>query len=196
MKTMNNSISLDGDESGLNGHVLWLMGPTSSGKTTLGQAVTRCLRRRGFGVVHYDGDEVRNFFGPDHGFSASDRFRVVQTLVHLANKAAGAGLQVVVSALTAAVEARVYVNENTINLIVGHVSCPIDICARRDPKGLYQRATKGEIESLIGFNTPYLPPEDPDIVVDTAVLTLDQSVGLLEQSLLTRIGPLAGTDGK
>ena len=63
------------------GHVLWLMGPTSSGKTTLGRAVTRCLRRRGFGAVHYDGDEVRSFFGPDHGFTEADRFRVVQTLV-------------------------------------------------------------------------------------------------------------------
>ena len=171
------------------------MGPTSSGKTTLGRAVTRRLRRRALGAVHYDGDEVRGFFGPDYGFSAADRFRVVQTLVHLANKAAEAGLQVVVSALTAAAPARVYVIENIGNLMVGYVNCPVAVCALRDPKGLYRRAANGEIDSLIGFNTPYLPPEYPDIVVDTAALTVDQGVELLEASLLARIGPLVGDDG-
>jgi len=179
----------------MTGHVLWLMGPTSSGKTTLARGLTRCLRASGFGVIHYDGDEVRGFFGPDHGFTEPDRFRVVQTLVHLANKAAGAGLHVVVSALTAAVQARKYVIENTMNLIVGHVSCPVDLCAQRDPKGLYQRAARGAIDSLIGFNSPYLPPEDPDIVVDTAALTVEQGVELLEASILNRLGLLAATHG-
>jgi adenylylsulfate kinase-like enzyme len=75
------------------------------------------------------------------------------------------------------------------------VNCPVDVCARRDPKGLYSRAAKGEIDSLIGFNTPYLSPEDPDIVVDTATLTLDQGVDLLEASILTRIGTLTRTNG-
>jgi adenylylsulfate kinase-like enzyme len=181
---MKGLIALDENESGMKGHVLWLMGPTSSGKTTLGRALTQCLRRRGIGAVHYDGDEVRDFFGPDHGFTEADRFRVVQTLVLLANKASGAGLHVVVSALTAAVQAQTYVIENTINLIVGHVSCSVDVCAQRDPKGLYRRAAKGEIDSLIGFNSPYLPPEDPDIVVDTAVLTIEQSIEILERSIL------------
>lgn len=164
---------------------MWLMGPTSSGKTTLGRTFTHYLRRRGFGAVHYDGDEVRDFYGPDHGFTDADRFRVVRTLVHLANKAAAAGLYVVVSALTASVEARTYVAENTDNLIVGHVNCSIEVCAQRDPKGLYGRAAKGEIDTLIGFNTPYLPPKDPDIVVDTAELTIEQSIERLEASVLS-----------
>jgi adenylylsulfate kinase len=176
-----------GENKEAKGQVVWLMGPTSSGKTTLGRAFVQRLRRRGFGAVHYDGDEVRGFFGPDHGFAADDRLRVVRTLVHLANKAAGAGLHVVVSALTATPRARAYVNEKTTNLIFGHVNCPVEVCARRDPKGLYKKAARGEIDSLIGFNTPYLAPENPDIVVDTDSWTLGQGVDFLEASVLPRV---------
>ena len=82
------------------GTVLWLLGPTSAGKTTLATRVVADLRGRGIPAIHFDGDEVRDFFGASLGFGPDSRLRVVSVLVHLANKAADAGLHVVVSALT------------------------------------------------------------------------------------------------
>ena len=152
---------------------LWLMGPTSGGKTTIAVAVIAALREKGVPAIHFDGDEVRDFFGTTHGFAAEDRLRVVKVLVHLANKAMDAGLTVIVSALTANPDARAYVREHTNNIQIGYVSCSIETCMERDPKGLYERASRGEIDTLIGYNTPYPPLDDPDLVLDTENKSLD-----------------------
>ncbi|MDP6344216.1 MAG: adenylyl-sulfate kinase, partial [Alphaproteobacteria bacterium] len=120
--------------------ILWLLGPTSSGKSTLAELLTLALRGREVPIIHFDGDEVRDFFGPGHGFAPADRQRVVATLVHLANKSREAGLNVVVSALTANPDARAYVLASIADLITGFVRCPIEVCAARDPKGLYAKA--------------------------------------------------------
>ena len=171
------------------GLVIWLMGPTSSGKTTLAGALAGRLRRCGIHVLHFDGDEVRGFFGPGHGFSDGDRLRVVRTLVHLAAKASDAGITVVVSALTASGEARAHVRRNLPNLMVGYLHCPLETCARRDPKGLYAKAARGEIQTLIGFNSPYFPPDGADIVLDTDEHPLDQCMERLMAAVLARIYP-------
>ena len=81
--------------------VLWLLGPTSSGKTTIANDLLVSLRNKRTPVIHYDGDEIRDLFGETISFSAEDRHKVVSTIVHLANKASDAGLNVIVSALTA-----------------------------------------------------------------------------------------------
>ncbi len=147
------------------GFVLWLMGPTSGGKTTVAEKLTEQLRTSGIMVLHYDGDEVRDFFGDNLGFEPSDRMRVVSTLIHLANKAAQTGVNVIVSALTANEDARRLVKGEVGNLITGYIKCPIEVCAARDPKGLYALASSGKIDTLIGLNSEYRAPENPDIVI-------------------------------
>lgn len=151
----------------LSGRVLWILGPTSSGKTTLAECFLEQWRHLGVPTIHYDGDEVREFFGSSHGFEAQDRLRVVRTLTLLANKAAEARMLCIVSALTAHSDARLYIRDNIPSLITGYVNCSIDECARRDPKGLYASAQRGEIDTLIGWSSPYEEPSDPDIVFDT-----------------------------
>ena len=162
---------------------LWLMGPTSSGKTTLGHVLLERLRSRGVPVIHYDGDEVRGFFGSDLGFDEKDRLRVVMTLVHLALKASGASLNVIISALTANKDARKYVNENIKDVIIGYIECPIEICVKRDPKKLYKRAAVGEINTLIGVNSKYVPPKEPDIILESEKYSISCLVDSLEQYL-------------
>lgn len=162
--------------------IVWIVGPTSSGKTTLANEVLHVLRKRGIRVIHYDGDEVRDFFGPDLGFNSEDRLRVVSTLVHLANKAFDAGLNVIVSALTAYPDARHFVRKNIKNLVIVSIECGIEACIKRDRKGLYSKALKGEINTVIGLNSKYNPIEDPDIVIDTDTKSKEESVGdLIEQ---------------
>lgn len=154
------------------GTVLWLLGPTSAGKTTLATRVVADLRTAGIPAILFDGDEVRDFFGDQLGFSGDSRLRVVSILVHLANKAAEAGLHVIVAALTAGEDARDYVRKNVRNLTTGYVACSIQACAERDPKGLYGKAMRGEIDTLVGYNTAYRPPENPDFVLDTELYSL------------------------
>jgi len=150
-----------------NSFVLWLLGPTSCGKTTIAKQLLSFIRENRIPVIHYDGDEVRDLFGPEFGFSQEQRLKVVKTVVHLTNKATEAGLNVIVSALTANPDARRYVDEHTQNIITGYVKCSIDECAKRDPKGLYKKAQNGEINTLIGYNSEYHEPENPDLVLDS-----------------------------
>ena len=158
------------------GFTLWLMGPTSGGKTTLAHHLCRRLLEKNISALNYDGDEVRDFFGGTLGFAPADRLRVVSTLTHLANKATASGINVVVSALTASDDARRLVHASVSNLIVGYVKCPIEVCAQRDPKGLYAKARDGESDTLIGVNSDYLPPENPDIIIETKSRTPVQGV--------------------
>ena len=113
----------------------------------------------------------------------------------MANKAADAGLNVIVAALTANENARNYVSENVRNLIVGSIECPITLCAERDPKGLYAKAKRGEIDTLIGYNTEYTPPENPDIVLDTGQKTPEALAEIVEQYLY-RHGWMSGQGRK
>lgn len=166
--------------------LLWLLGPTSSGKTTLAANVVNRLSHCNVPSIHFDGDEVRDFFGPDHGFAPEDRLRVVQTLVHLANKSADAGLNVVVSALTAYEGARQYVREYAENLIICYVQCAVETCAERDPKGLYRQAKHGEIDTLAGYNNVYAPPTEPHLTVSTENSSVDEVTDLIMDYLITR----------
>lgn len=166
------------------GGILWLMGPTSSGKTTIAEALKKSLRASGHNVMHFDGDEVRDFFGPNLGFEAEDRLRVVNTIIHLAKKAREAGVLVIVSALTANEDARTQLYKSIPDVMVGYVKCPLDVCAARDPKGLYDKAFKGEIKTLIGVNGQYSEPESPDIVLESNSKSVKDLVEELEDMLL------------
>ena len=165
--------------------VLWLLGPTSSGKTTIANQLVFELRKRDITIISFDGDEVRNFFGKNFGFSSENRIAIVKTLTHLANKSIDAGINVIVSALTANENARNYVKNNCKNLISGYVQCSIEICATRDPKGLYARAKKGEINTLIGYNSEYIPPI-AEITINTEKRSLNQSTEFLINELKSR----------
>jgi len=151
------------------------MGPTSSGKSTIAEHFVGVLKENNISILHYDGDEIRDIFGENFGFSEDNRGQVVETLAHLARKANDAGINAVVSALTAHQSARDLIKRIIPNLLVGYVECSIDICSARDPKGLYARAKKGEIDTLIGYNSEYIPPTDPDIVINTEKLTVEEN---------------------
>lgn len=160
---------------------LWLMGPTSSGKTTLAEALLCEMRENHYPVLHYDGDEVRDIFGQSLSFEKKDRLKVVKTLVHFANKTTEAGVYVIVSALTANQDARLYVSKNVSHLIVGYVLCGVPTCMQRDPKGLYKKAKNGEIDTLIGYSSRYLPPDNYDILINSETLNVKRSVEVIKQ---------------
>ena len=162
---------------------LWIMGPTSSGKTTIASRLLEIFKKNGIPSIHYDGDEIRNLFGKDLGFESEDRLRVVKALVHFTNKSLHSGQYVLVSALTANKDARDYVYKNVANLIIIYLKCSILKCIERDPKGLYKNAQKGEIDTLIGYNSNYLPPDNPHIVIDTENNSIESCINTLKKEL-------------
>jgi len=173
---------INGDYKGM--FVLWLLGPTSSGKTTIATELSINLRMKKIPVIHYDGDEVRNFFGDCIEFSTEDRLLVVNTIIYLATKTIDVGFNVVVSALTASQNARKLVRDSFKQLILGYVKCSIEECIRRDPKGLYSKAQKGEIDTLIGYNDEYSVPKNVDMVLDTELHSPKEITFQLETFLI------------
>lgn len=168
--------------------VHWLMGPTSAGKTTIGLAFTQRLRDNAVPSIHLDGDEVRSILGDSLGFTPEDRFRNVSLYVHLANKCLDAGLNVVVSALTAHQRARRFVTDNVRNLVLVYLECPLEVCIERDSRGLYRKARAGEIaaDSIVGLTKPYPAPARPDLMLPTSRLSVEQSVDRLYRHFASR----------
>ena len=164
-------------------YTLWLMGPTSSGKSTIAEALVSVLREGNGSVLHYDGDEIREMFGKHLSFDETDRGKVVEILTHLAVKANQAGINVVVSALTAHQSARDFVEKNIPNLLVASITCPISVCIERDPKGLYEKACRGEINTLIGYNSDYILPSSPAITLDTNKFSVEENIEHLRSLL-------------
>ena len=170
-----------------NPFVLWLMGPTSAGKTSIGRLFVEDMRTAQIPAIHYDGDEIRSFFGKTLGFEAQDRLRAVSICAHLANKASDAGLNSVVSALTANDDARDYISNNVSNIILIYLKCPIEICIKRDSRGLYQGVKEGKIDpkTVIGLDEPYPPPSNPDLIIATNENTPEESVVIIKNYLIT-----------
>ena len=168
-----------------NSFVLWLMGPTSAGKTTIGRAVKKKFRTSKVPIIHFDGDETRALFGKSLSFSPEDRLRNVSACVYLANKSLDAGLRVVVSALTANEDARTYVLKTVNNLVLVYLKCPLEVCIERDSRGLYRDVKEGKIDpkTLIGYEKPYPNVYNPNLTINTSQHTIDESVNILEEWL-------------
>ena len=177
--------------------VIWILGPTSAGKTTLARSLVERLRHQEkLTPVHWDGDDVRNLLGENLDFSPESQLRVVRALVLLAAITSESGVLTIVSALTAHEDARQLVRETLPQLLSVYTHCPLDICIQRDPKGLYQKAIAGNIDTLIGYNEAYKPPEAPDLEINTSSLSVEAGVETLFEFLKKR-GVLAHllTDG-
>jgi len=153
--------------------VVWLTGLSGAGKTTLGRRLEAELVDRGRIVELLDGDVVRTHLSKGLGYSRADRDTNIQRIAWVASRIARAGAIVVVAAISPYEEAR----ENARRLVEQYapflevyVSASIETCTQRDPKGLYERALKGEISDFTGVSAPYEEPTTPDLRVDTEAL--------------------------
>jgi bifunctional enzyme CysN/CysC len=176
--------------SGGPGLTVWLTGLSASGKSTL--AFEAELRLMTDGRVAYvlDGDNIRHGLNADLGFSPEDRSENVRRVGEVARLMADAGMVVLVPIISPYRADRLLVRRAhlaaDIRFVEVHVSTPIAECERRDPKGLYAKARAGEISGFTGIDSPYEPPEDPDLALDTSTRTIDACVqSLLDHLLLS-----------
>ena len=200
MKTSHNifpspsSVSID-DRQLLNGHsggLLWLTGLSGSGKSTLAHAVEEKLHSLCVRSYVLDGDNIRTGLNKDLCLSPEDRKENIRRTAEVAKLMVDAGLLVFAAFITPYKQSREYVCK----LMVGwpyyevYVKCSVEACAKRDPKGLYEKARTGEITNMTGISDPYEEPEYPDLIVETAKLSLPQCVDdvigfLLKQGLIS-----------
>lgn len=162
--------------------VIWLTGLSGAGKSTLSEAVYQKMKKKGLKVEHLDGDIVRSIF-PATGFSMEERNRHVKRVGFLASLLEKNGVSVVASFISPYKESRDFVRNLCSNFQEVFVSTPLEECERRDTKGLYAKARKGEITQFTGIDDPYEEPEKPEINVDTSNQSVKESVGFVMKKL-------------
>lgn len=164
--------------TGQSGATIWFTGLPASGKSTVAVAVERALVESGRVAYLLDGDNLRHGLSDDLGFSPGDRTENIRRVGHLTRLLADAGvvaLASLVSPLKSDREtARALNDAAKLPFIEVHVSTSLEECEKRDPKGLYARARKGELKGLTGVDAPYEAPEEPDLVLDTTGADIDE----------------------
>ena len=149
------------------GFTLWFTGLSGAGKTTIAEIVEHELRERNRRVEVLDGDIVRTNLSKGLGFGRDDRNVNVLRIGFVANLLTRNGVAVIVSAISPYKEARDQVRRRIVDFVEVFVDAPLEVCAERDVKGLYQKAFAGEIPQFTGVSDPYEPPAAPDLVLKT-----------------------------
>jgi adenylyl-sulfate kinase len=157
------------------GFVLWFTGLSGSGKTTLAQLIVKDLEARGVRVERLDGDVVRQSLTADLGFGKEDRDKNIQRVTFVAKLLSRNGVGVLASFISPYQATRDWVRGEVTNFIEVFVDCSLEECIRRDVKGLYAKALAGEIPEFTGVSDPYEPPSDPEITVNTAEESIEES---------------------
>jgi len=167
--------------------VLWFTGLSGSGKSTVSRWVAAELRNRGLRVEELDGDSVRDIF-PNTGFSKAERDTHIRRVGFLASRLEHNGVFVVASFVSPYRESRDFVRGLCREFVEIHVSTPLEECERRDVKGLYAKARRGEIRNFTGIDDPYEAPPAADLVLDTSRLSLEEAGARVIETLTRRVG--------
>jgi len=158
-------------------YVLWLTGLSGAGKSTLANLVEKKLLAAGRHTYILDGDNVRGGLSRDLGFSDADRVENIRRVAEVARLMVDAGL-IVITALISPFRAERRMARalfETGEFIEVFVDAPLEVAERRDPKGLYKKARRGEIANFSGIDSPYEPPESPELRLDTVALSPEQA---------------------
>ncbi len=164
------------------GFTLWFTGLSGSGKSTIAHLVGPELDRRGLVVEYLDGDTVRTHLSKGLGFSKEDRDTNIERIGWVASRLTRQGGAVIAAAISPYEEARRKAREMVEEwgaFVEVFVAASVDECARRDVKGLYEKAFRGEITGFTGVDDPYEPPSAPELVIDTEAQDPEESARLV-----------------
>jgi adenylylsulfate kinase len=164
--------------AGGRGFTLWFTGLSGAGKSTVADLVGPELEQDGQKVEYLDGDVVRTHLSKGLGFSKEDRDTNIERIGWVASRLTRHGAAVLVSAISPYEETRRHARamvEEFGPFVEVYVKASVDECARRDVKGLYEQAFKGEIKEFTGVSDPYEEPARPELVIDTEAETPEES---------------------
>jgi adenylyl-sulfate kinase len=170
---------------GQRGAVIWLTGLSGSGKSTIGYALERRLNGGRHLTYVLDGDNVRHGLCSDLGFSHEDRTENIRRIGEVAALFADAGLIIITSFISPYRSDRDLARQRVPGgkFIEVFLDVSVEVCERRDPKGLYRKARAGEIRDFTGVSAPYERPDSPELALDTEALSLDECVDTIIEYL-------------
>jgi adenylylsulfate kinase len=165
------------------GFTLWFTGLPCSGKSAVADRVAEILREKGLRVERLDGDIVRQDLTRDLGFSKEDRDENIRRVTFVAKLLTRNGVGVLTSFISPYREVRARSRGEIGNFIEVYAKCALEECIRRDVKGMYKKAMRGEIKEFTGISDPYEEPENPEILLQTDKETLEESVAVVLKRL-------------
>lgn len=163
---------------GHKGRTIWLTGLSGSGKSTIAVELEKKLWDLGVHAFILDGDNVRHGLNKDLGFSPSDRTENIRRIGEVAKLFTEAGMVAITAFISPYRSDRDQVRAimQPGDFMEVYVSCPLEVCEQRDPKGLYKKARAGQIPEFTGISAPYEPPLEPELVLESDQRTVDESV--------------------
>lgn len=164
-----------------NSFIVWLTGLSGSGKSTLANLVEQALFEKKINTYVLDGDNTRLGINKDLGFTDSNRKENIRRVAEIAKLMMDAGVVTITSFISPFKEDRQFAKEivGSTNFIEVFVDCPLEVCEKRDIKGLYAKARKGEIKNFTGIDSDFERPETPDIVINTYTESIESSLKLM-----------------
>ena len=174
---------------GQRGIMIWFTGLSGSGKSTVAIALERELQKRGLLCRILDGDNIRSGINNNLGFSAEDRVENIRRIAEVGKLFVDTGIITIAAFISPNNQLRNMASEiiGKENFIEVYISTPLEECERRDVKGLYAKARRGEIKEFTGISAPFEAPENPDIELDTSKLSLKESVDILLEAILPKV---------
>lgn len=174
---------------GQRGIMIWFTGLSGSGKSTVAIALERELQKRGLLCRILDGDNIRSGINNNLGFSAEDRVENIRRIAEIGKLFVDTGIITLAAFISPnndirEMAARIIGKEDFMEI---YVSTPLEECERRDVKGLYAKARRGEIRNFTGISAPFEAPEHPALSLDTSVLSVEESVNQLLALILPKV---------
>lgn len=169
--------------------MVWFTGLSGSGKSTIAIALERELHKRGLLCRILDGDNIRSGINNNLGFTEADRVENIRRIAEVSKLFLDTGVITIAAFISPNNDIREMAADiiGQDDFLEVYVSTPLEECERRDVKGLYAKARKGEIKNFTGISAPFEEPTHPTLTLDTSVLSLKESVNKLLELILPRI---------
>lgn len=158
---------------------IWLTGIPGSGKTTISNLLWDYFQKKNMPAIILDGDEIRKTISKDLGFSPQDRKEHNRRVIEIAKLLVKNNFTAIIPLISPYRETRELARKEIPNFIEVYVKASLDTCIKRDPKGLYQMAQKGEIQNMTGLQSPYEEPQNPELVLDTEKSTPQECLDII-----------------
>ena len=169
--------------------MIWFTGLSGSGKSTLAIALERELYKRGFLTRILDGDNIRSGINSNLGFSEADRTENIRRIAEVSKLFVDCGIVTIAAFISPTRAIRQMAREiiGKDDFLEVYVSTPLEECEKRDVKGLYKKARKGEIRDFTGISAPFEAPLHPFLEIDTSCHSLEESVKILLEAIEAKI---------
>ena len=166
------------------GFTIWFTGLSGAGKSTLSAIIEQRLKARKCNVEVLDGDIVRTHLSKGLGFSREDRNTNIQRIAFVCSLLTRNGVICIAAAISPYREAREWARKEIVNFVEVYIKCPLEVCRKRDVKGLYKLADEGKLTGFTGVDDPYEEPEHPELVIETDKETIEESVARIFAKLV------------